>query len=87
MFIKRQTSDTTSGNEWQRMTASGTTNDNEWQQVIQRGAMSDKEWQHMTRSGTTNKNEWKRIRVRKESHFGFRMEQYMQCITAIYSAI
>ena len=28
-FIKRQTSDTSSDNEWQRVTTSGTTSDNE----------------------------------------------------------
>ena len=32
-FIKRQTSGTSSDNEWQRVTTSGTTSDNEWQWV------------------------------------------------------
>ena len=58
-FIKRQTSGTTSDNEWQRVTTSGTTSDNEWQRVVQRvatsGTTSDNEWynkwQQMTTSG------------------------------------
>ena len=41
----------------------------------------------MAASGTTNENEWKRIKARKKSDFGFRMKQYMQCITAMYSVI
>ena len=72
---------TTSESEWY----------NEWKRVTQQVKRSDttgnNKWQQMTTSGTTNENEWKRIRARKESDFGFRMKQYMQCITKIYSAI
>ena len=39
-FIKRQTSDTSSDNEWQRMTTSGTIIDNEWYNGWQRMTMS-----------------------------------------------
>ena len=39
-FIKRQTSGTSSENEWQRMVQRVTTNDNEWQQMTK----SDNEW-------------------------------------------
>ena len=93
-FIEWQqvaTSGTTSDNERQRMTTSGTMNDNDWQWMIQRvttsDTTSDNEWQQMTTSGTTNENEWKRITARKESDFGFRMKQYIQRMTTIYSAI
>ena len=41
----------------------------------------------MTTSGTTNQKEWKRREQVKQSDFGFRMKQNMQCITAVYSAI
>ena len=44
IVIKRQTSGTSSDNEWQRMT----TNDNEWQRVVQRMTASDNEWQWVT---------------------------------------
>ena len=54
-FIKRQTSGTSSDNEWQRMTTSGTTSDNEWQRV--------------TTSGTTNDNEWQRVTI--SANFSF----------------
>ena len=61
-FIKRQTSGTSSDNEWQRVvqrvTTSSTTSDNEWQRVVQRattsGTTSDNEWQR----ATTSDNEW-----------------------------
>ena len=46
-FIKRQTSGTSSDNEWQRVTTSGTTSDKEWQRVT----TSDNEWY----------NEWQRV--------------------------
>ena len=32
-FIRRQTSGTSSGNEWQQVTTSGTASDNEWKRV------------------------------------------------------
>ena len=70
-------SGTTSDNEWKRVT----TDDNEWYNEWQR-VTNENEWQRVT-----NENEWKRIRARKESDFGFRMKQDMQCITTIYSAI
>ena len=53
-FIKRQTSGTSSNNnwynEWQPMTS-----DNKWQRVLQRVTMNDNEWQ----SGITNDNKRK----------------------------
>ena len=69
-FIKRQTSGTSSNNnwynEWQPMTS-----DNEWQRVLQRVTTNDNEWQRMTEwynewqqekmSGTTRNSEWKRV--------------------------
>ena len=61
-FVKRQTSSTSSDNEWQRMTSSCTTSDNEWQRVTTSDTTSDKEWQRMARvtasesSGTANEN-------------------------------
>ena len=64
-FIKRQTSGTSSDNEWQRVTTSGTTSDNEWYNEWQRmttsGTTSDNEWQRVTTSGTTSDNEWQRM--------------------------
>ena len=39
-FIKRETSDTSSDNEWQRVTTSGTISDNEWYNGWQRMTMS-----------------------------------------------
>ena len=73
-FIKKQTSGTSSDNqwqwmktsdngwyEWQQMTTSGTTSDNEWQQVTKSGATSDKEWQRVVQRVATsdkNSNEW-----------------------------
>ena len=74
------------------MTTSGTTSDNEWRRVVQRmttsGATSDtasdKEWPGMTTGGATNENEWEQV---KESDFGFRMKQNMQCTTTIYSGM
>ena len=58
-FIKRQTSGTSSDNEWQRVRTSGITSDkewyNEWQQVVQRVVQrvttNDNEWQRITMSG------------------------------------
>ena len=55
-FIKRQTGDTLSGNEWQREVQRVTASDNEWQQVT----TNDKEWQQLTTSGTSD-NEWQRV--------------------------
>ena len=54
-FIKRQTSGTSSDNEWQRMATIGATSDNEWQRVTS----YDNEWQRVTTSGTTSDKEWK----------------------------
>ena len=60
------------------MITSDTTSENEWynqwQRVIQR----------MTTSGITNENEWEQV---KDSDFGFRMKQNMQCTTLIYSGM
>ena len=55
LFIKRQTSDKSSDNEWQRMTMSGRYN--EWQRVVQRETTKDNEWQRVT----TNDNEWQQM--------------------------
>ena len=58
-FIKRQTSGTSSDNEWQRMTAS----DNKWYNEWLRVKMSDKEWQRMTMSDSKWEqwySDWKR---------------------------
>ena len=60
-YVKRQTSGTSSDNEWQRVVQRLTTNDNEWQWM----AMSDNEWQRVvkqvTTSSTTSDNEWQRV--------------------------
>ena len=48
-FIKRQTSDTSSDNEWY----------NEWQRVVQRETTRDNEWQRLT----TNGNKWQPVVV------------------------
>ena len=53
-FIKRQTSGTSSDNEWQRMT----TSDNEWYNEWQRMTTSDNEWQRVVQQVTTNDSEW-----------------------------
>ena len=58
LFIKRQTSDTSSDNEWyiewqrvvQRVTTSGTTSDNEWYNKRQR-----------RQPMTTSNNEWQQV--------------------------
>ena len=68
-FIKRQTSGTSSDNEWhngwQRMTTSGATSDKEWQRVVQRVTKNDNEWQRVVQqvitNNTTNDNEWQQI--------------------------
>ena len=57
-FIKRQTSGTSSENEWQRMKKSGTTSEYEWQQVTMRDNEWYNEWQRVTMSSTTSDNEW-----------------------------
>ena len=60
-FIKRQTSGTSSDNEWQRMT----TIDNEWYNEWQQMTASDNEWYNEWQRGvqrvTTNDNEWQRV--------------------------
>ena len=61
LFIKRQTSDTSSDNEWYNEWLWMTTNDdewhNEWQRVIQRETTIDNKWQRVT----TNDNEWQQM--------------------------
>ena len=52
-FIKRQTSGTSSDNEWQRVTTSGTTSDNEWQRVT----TNDNEWQRVVQQVIKSDNE------------------------------
>ena len=55
LFIKRQASDASSDNKWQRVVQRVTTNDNEWQRVVQRVSasriMSENKWQRVTMSG------------------------------------
>ena len=53
-FIKRQTSGTSSDNEWQRVVQQVTMNDNEWQQMATSGTTSDNERQRVT----TSDNQW-----------------------------
>ena len=45
-FVKGQTSDISSENEWQWMTES----ENEWQQMTMSGKASDNKWQRVTAS-------------------------------------
>ena len=54
LFVKRQTSDRSSNNEWQRVVMNGTSSDNESQRVVQWVTASDNEWQWVTK----NDNEW-----------------------------
>ena len=64
-FIKRQTSGTSSDNEWYNEWQRMTTSDNEWQRVVQRVTTNDNEWQRVvqrvTTSGTTSDNEWQPV--------------------------
>ena len=93
-FIKRQTGDTSSVNGWQRvvqqMTTSDikrqrmTTGDNELQRVIQQVITNDNEWQRVVQRMKTNGSKWEEV---KESNFGFRLKQNMQCITTTYSKV
>ena len=65
-FIKRQTSGTSSDNEWyiewqrvvQRVTTSGTTSDNEWQRVVQQVTTNDNVWYNEWQRMKTSDNEW-----------------------------
>ena len=59
-FIKRQTSGTSSDNEWYNEWQRMTTSDNEWQRVVQRVTTNDNEWRVVQRV-TTNDNEWQRM--------------------------
>ena len=64
-FIKRQTSGTSSDNEWYNEWQEMTTSDKEWQRVVQgvttSGTTSDKEWYNEWQRMTTSDNEWQRI--------------------------
>ena len=64
-FIKRQTSGTSSDNEWQRLVQRVVTNDSQWQRIITSsttyGNEWDNEWQRVTTSDTTSDNEWQRM--------------------------
>ena len=55
--FKRQTGDTSSDNEWQRVVQRVTTSGNEWHRVVQRVTTSDNKWQRVT----TNDSEWQRV--------------------------
>ena len=59
------------------MATSGTTNDNEWQREVQRVATNDNELQRVVQQMKTNESECEQV---KESDFGFRMNQNMQCV-------
>ena len=58
-FIKRHTSGTPNGNEWQQVTMSGTTSDSKWQRVTKSGKTSDNEWEQVNKSGFKVQNEIK----------------------------
>ena len=60
-FIKRQTSGTSSDNEWQRVTTSDTTSDNEWQQATTKGKEWYNEWQRVVQRMTTSDSERQRV--------------------------
>ena len=60
-FIKRQTSGTSSDNEWQWLTTSGTTSDNEWQRVTTSGTTSNAEWYNKWQRMATSDKEWQQI--------------------------
>ena len=58
--MKRQTSVTSSDNEWQWMTMIGTTGDSKWR-VVQQMTKSDNEWQRVVQRVTPGDNEWQQI--------------------------
>ena len=60
-FIKRQTSGTTSDNEWQRVVQRVTTNDNEWQWVVQQVPTTDNKWHREWQQVTTGDIEWQEV--------------------------
>ena len=75
-FIKRQTSGTSSDNEWKRVVQRVTTNDNEWynerQRVVQQVTTNDNGQQRVTTSDkrmTTSDNEWQLVTT--SDHFGW----------------
>ena len=61
-----------------------TTGDNELQRVIQQVITNDNEWQRVVQRMKTNGSKWEEV---KESNFGFRLKQNMQCITTTYSKV
>ena len=69
LFIKRQTSGTSSDNEWYnewvRVVQRVTTSDNKWYNEWQRMTTSDnewcKKWQRVTTSNTTSDKKWQQI--------------------------
>ena len=64
-LIKRQTSGTSSDNEWKRVVQQMTTSENEWQRVVQQvttsGTMSNNEWYNEWQRMTTNGIKWQRV--------------------------
>ena len=74
------TSNTTSDNEWQRVTTSGATSDKEWQRVIQRVTTNSNDWQRMTAvvqlmktAQYTSKNGWlPSFQWQKQIHYYFK---------------
>ena len=65
-FIKRQTSGTSSDNEWQRLVQRVTMNGNDWQRMTTSGTTSYNKWQQMTMSDS----EWQQVVQRmKTAHY------------------
>ena len=55
-FIKRQTSDRSSDNAWQRVTMRGTTSGNKLERVRTSGKTNDSELQRVVQRATTSDN-------------------------------
>ena len=60
-FIKRQTSGTSSGNEWQRVIQPVATSDNKWYNEWQRVTTNDKGWQRVVQQVIANDSRWQRV--------------------------
>ena len=70
MFLKRQTSDISSDNNWQGMTRSGKKSENEWNRRWQQVKTNDREWQQMT----TTDNKWQQVVITRKLPY-FRIEE------------
>ena len=62
-FINIQTSGTSSGNKWQRVTTSATTSDNEWQRVTANDNKWHSEWQRVLQRVTMSDNKWQQVTI------------------------